>query len=234
MGRRGGVTVAKYTNKGQQQMTLTTTSVSLAGLQLQGAKDNQGNYYIYVSCIEKILGWRPNSAREKIASKSLKALVGKDLTLGKKKADHGGFVTLLSTKDTSLLIAWAANNGNKVAQVLLVALTMEALERRIDHALGVVVQEEDRQERTRQYFRELAKVNYIPRYTSWNERHAAYGKFANQLKRALSLPLESINTYTMEQIKVWYDGILTYHAFRTEGYTHASSLGRARSLLSDV
>jgi len=39
--------------------------------------------YLSFSTIETILNYRPNSLREKIASKSLKTFLGKDLILGK-------------------------------------------------------------------------------------------------------------------------------------------------------
>ena len=81
---------------------MQTTYIKLAGVMLLGALDESGNYYVAVPALEKALEWREDSGREKLASKSLKDFAGKGLTVGKKKADHGGTLKLLSTKDLGI------------------------------------------------------------------------------------------------------------------------------------
>lgn len=49
--------------------------------------------------IEKLLGWRSDSGREKMRSKSLKAFAGKALTLVKKQHKQGGTMNYITTED---------------------------------------------------------------------------------------------------------------------------------------
>lgn len=46
-------------------MSLSTVTVSLAGLELAGAKDDDGKYYVAVPSLEKALDEKANSTRKK-------------------------------------------------------------------------------------------------------------------------------------------------------------------------
>ena len=85
----------------------------------------QGNdFFVAVPELEKALGWRADGGREKFESKSLKAFAGKDLGVGKKSIKYGqytGQINVISTKDFSVVITWAAINGNTKAQSLVAA-----------------------------------------------------------------------------------------------------------------
>lgn len=61
------------------------TTIRIAGIELVGGKDPRGQRYIATADLEKLLKWRPESTREKLRSKSLKAFLGKGLTPRKKK-----------------------------------------------------------------------------------------------------------------------------------------------------
>jgi hypothetical protein len=214
-------------------MTLTTASITLAGLTLDGAKDDKGNYYVLVPALEMTLGWRRDQAREKLASKSLEAFAGKSIRLGKKKDSRGasrGYVSLISTQEFMTLVGWESSKGNKNALALLVACAQEALERRIDHALGVVVPEETREERT-DNSRELARKTFQPELTEWLKYDentygtpTNYARAVNQLKKAAKLPLVTVDEYTDEQNSKWYNSLVTYGAYRELGMNHKLAL----------
>ena len=109
-------------------ITVNNTSVEVC-------RDGNINY-VEVSALEKALGWGDNNGRKKIASKSLKAFAGKELSVGKKSSIYGGTRTFLSTIDTMVLIAWEAQNCNPKAAAWLIAFAVEALDKRIDVVLG--------------------------------------------------------------------------------------------------
>lgn len=211
-------------------MSLTTCEITLAGLQLTGAKDDT-SYYVLVPELEQALGWRLSQARQKIASESLKAFAGKELRLVKKKDSRGrsrGYVNLVSARDLMVLIGWEASNGNTKASALLIALAVEAVERRIDHALNVVKPEEDYESQTRSFFRELARKHFRPDYCEWLKQYEVspcYGAEVKRLKHALNLPVsDSIDTYNTEQMQQWSNGLARYDGLRLAGFGHKRAL----------
>jgi hypothetical protein len=207
-------------------MTLTTCIVTLVGTALAGAKDDRGNYYISVPSLEDYLGERRNSTREKVASKSLKAALGKGIPLGKKRVGES-YVTFVEAKDFSKYVGWLAKNGHTTALNLCVALVEEAIERRIDSALKVETTEEEYERRTFEFFRELARKSFLPEFTSHlqaAEVVPAYGAEVNNLKRALALPLHSIDSYSHQQIEQWSKGITRYDTLRMQGFGHKRAL----------
>jgi hypothetical protein len=212
-------------------MTLTTASITLAGLTLEGAKDDKGNYYVLVPRLEETLEIRKDSTREICKSKGLEAFAGKALALGKKGKQGGGFVGVLSTKDFTCLLGFMATQGNTKAQAFLYTLAIETIERRIDHVLGVVVPEETREERRIDYFREICRKEFQPEFTEWlkydeNEdgRPANYALCVNQLKKAAKLPLDTVDVYDQEQLRTWSKAITSYGNYRELGMNHKLAL----------
>ena len=215
---------------------METTTIVIAGQELLGAVDKDGNYYIVVPELEKALTWRANSAREKLASKSLESFAGKALTLGKKKAPHGGMYSVISVKDLSVLLTWAALEGNENARNLLTATFAESLERRIDAGLGIANDEQKYEDNTREFYRELARKNFRPMLTdsmNGSFHSGQWGKEINLFKSALGLPQVNIDEYTHEQIECWSNGIVTYNSYRECGLTHRNSLLKLKSKLAN-
>lgn len=217
-------------------MTLQTASIQLAGLTLEGAFDGK-DYFVCVPELEKALGWRAESTREKLASKSLKAFTDKTLAPGKKKRKTGGFVGVLSVKDFSVLVGWQAQEGNKAAVSLLIALAAEAIERRIDSALNITKTEEEYEQQTKAFFRELSRKAFIPELTSWwqdDSRGFAvnYGAEVNKFKANLGLPQKSVNEFNMSEMQTWAKAITGYNMLRMEGYSHQRATKRVRQNLA--
>lgn len=140
----------------------------------------------------------------------------------------------LDTRDLTALVGVLARRGNNVALSWLIAMANEALERRIDNALGISVTEETYEDRTKSFFRQLARKSFHPKFTCWNDTNSNYGAMVNEYKRYMSLPLVSIDEYNAEQVSVWYEGIVLYNGFRYEGFCHKVSLEKTRMILSDV
>ena len=63
---------------------LYATTFQYAGYEIEAGQDKDGNYWINRRTLEDIYEWRYNSASEKLASKSFKAIAGKDYNLTKK------------------------------------------------------------------------------------------------------------------------------------------------------
>ena len=212
-------------------MTLQLCNINLDAFEkLEIALDDKNlEYYVTFRSLEKALDWRADSAREKIKSKSLETFLGKALTLGKKKAPHGGFLSLLSVKDFSLLMMHEAIQGNVYAQAILVATNMEAIERRADAALGIERSEDYREAKLWKEVRQLARERFEPKLTDWLQKDGAvngdYGRLINEFKRALNLPQESIDEYTDEDMKTWQSGLDQYDILRAIGLTHVCALG---------
>jgi hypothetical protein len=210
-------------------MTLTTCDITLAGVQMTGAKDTKGTYYLVVPALEKALEWRANSGREKLRSKSLEAFAGKVLSVGKKKADKGGSLSIITVEDANVILGWAAKEGNEKAFALLLAASAESFRRRIDSALNVETTEEEYERRTHQFFRELARKSFLPEFTSHLQQAEVcpnYGAEVNKLKQAAALPIKSIEDYSAKEIEGWSKAITRYDALRMEGYGHKRTLQR--------
>ena len=206
-------------------MTLQTCTITLAGVSIDMAFDGY-SYYVAVPTLEKALGERHNSTREKIVSQSLKALLGKEISLGKKRVGSS-FVTFMLASDFTKYLGWLANQHHKIATDLVVATALEAIERRTDKALGTVKTEGTYENQTRAFFRELARTSFQPELCSWFEegQHAVnYGAEVNRFKSALKLPLVPVDNYSTAHMQTWSRGISAYNALRMENYSHTRAL----------
>jgi hypothetical protein len=213
-------------------MTLTTASITLAGLTLEGAKDDKGNYYVTVASIAEAAG-NGNSRvlRDQIqSSKSLEAFAGRSLERRNKRIGRTQ-VSMLNAKDFSVLITWLAIEGSTKAQALLAATLQESIERRIDHALGVVVIEATREQKLTENFRELCRKEFQPEFTEWlkydentDGKPANYALCVNQLKKAAKLPLDTVDVYDQDQLRTWSKAITSYGNYRELGMNHKLAL----------
>ena len=215
---------------------METTTIVIAGHELLGAVDKDGRYYIVIPELEKALDWRANSARKKLKSKSLETFAGKPLTLGKKKAPHGGMFSVISIKDLSVLLTWAALEGNEKARNLLTATFAESIERRIDAGLGIANDEQKYEDNTREFYRELARRDFRPKLTdAMNGSFPSdqWGKEINLFKSAIGLPQVTVDEYSREQMEAWCRGLTAYNSYRECGLTHRNSLLKLKSKLAN-
>lgn len=205
-------------------MTLQTCTITLAGVSIDMAFDGS-NYYVAIPTLEDALGERRNSTREKVVSESLKALLGKEISLGKKRVGSS-YVTFMLASDFTKYLGWLANQQHKIATALIVATALEAIERRADAKLGNTKTEDDYEANTRAFYRELARKSFQPDLCSWfQSQHCInYGAEVNLFKRTLKLPLESIDSYNSANVQKWSKGITSYNALRMEGYSHTKAL----------
>lgn len=216
---------------------MKATKLTIAGYEFVCGLGKNG-YWIAVPDVEKAMGWRANSGREKLEAKSLKALAEAESTniqVGKSKIEYQNQrYSCMSTQTFFLILNNEANAGNTKVLPFLVALAKEALERRIDEALGVTVAPETRELSTKEFCRKLHRESYIPKFSCWNDTGIEYAKFCNAYKRALGLPTVNIDEYSEEQLKLWVCGIETYNTLRHTGFTHEESTSRAKLILADV
>jgi hypothetical protein len=207
-------------------MTLQTTTIELAGLSLIGAYDGK-KHYIMTEAFAKVLGEETPVLRRRIKeSKALKALAGRVVETTNKREGRTQ-KNAISTQDFSVVLTWLALEGNTKAQALLTATFTEAVDRRIDNALGVNRTEADYESQTKDFFRELARKSFQPDFTEWLADSSVipnYGAEVNRMKKALNLPLSPIDTYDHTQIEAWAKGLSRYDILRMEGYSHKRAL----------
>jgi len=129
------------------------------------------------SAMERMLGWRPDSAREKLVSKSLKSFAGKALAVGKKikaKDVSGRPNTLMAVPFDTLLTAvnWLATNKDSTAIALLVAGFADSFSSIVLNQCGIQVSVEERQQAVAFY---LTKYH---EYQDWirDTHFALYGR----------------------------------------------------------
>jgi hypothetical protein len=157
-------------------MTLQTCKITLAGLELRGAYDGK-QYYIAVVEALKALG------KEKDFIKSLElsqaAGIGAKVTKNKRVTQ-----AFFPTKQFTQLVGALVMRGEKTALNLFIATTNEALERRIDSALGQTKDEGSYEQETKAFFRELSSRSFIPE--SWHDDGGFnYARFINEFLRSV-------------------------------------------------
>lgn len=209
---------------------MKSTQLTIAGFDFICGVGKNG-YWISMPHVEKALGWGADSGRKKLEAKSLKALAEAEsgkIQVGKSKIEYlNQRYSCISTETFFLILNNEANSGNVKVLPFLVALAKEAIERRINAALDINVSEETEEERTRKFFRELARRNFQPKYCahlSEQQYEVNYGAEVNRLKQALRLPLTGVDTYTQEHMEVWCEGVARYDILRHEGYGHQRAL----------
>ena len=100
--------------------------------------------------VERLLSWRPNSAREKLRSKSLKEFAGKGLTLGKTVqakdiADRANKFTAIPFDTFLTVIYWQALEKDDTAIRLLVAGFADSFSSIVLEQCGIKVTVAERQ-----------------------------------------------------------------------------------------
>ena len=195
------------------------------------ALDDNGNVYIAMPILEKLLGFPADSGRKKIASKSFKSFVGNDYKVGKKSAMISGigqgkviFVPLSVFLD---LLKWQVKQGNEKAIDLIIAGFGDSFRDFVYHEFGLQLCHEDRQRWLKQ--RMAHKKQFHSKLTHWFKADGCedgieYAKRINSFKTTINLPLITIDQYNEEQLDIINTAEVSYHAFRTAGLTHTQAL----------
>lgn len=219
-------------------MTLVTCNITLAGLELRGAYDGK-QYYIAVVEALKALGKEKdfitdlNRGRTPELAQAAGFDIGAKVTQNKRvgRTTQAFFPTKLFTQ----LVGALAQRGEQVALNLLIATANEALERRIDAALGQTKDEGSYEQETKAFFRELSRRIFIPELSSWHHADGGfnYGRFVNEFKTALRLPLVNVDGYSRDEMMRWSRGITAYNCLRAEGAGHKYTVAAVRRQQAD-
>jgi hypothetical protein len=106
-------------------MKFQPVKFKLAGLSLEGAKDEQGEYYVSISALEENLGFSVGLTH-KVADYSGYKMVLAPNSLGKE-------CFMLHSVEASVIVTAAAISGNQLASALVASTLAEVIERRIDY-----------------------------------------------------------------------------------------------------
>ncbi len=226
---------------------MKATKVTILGQDFIGAKDGDV-YLLAVPSVECLLGWRIDSLREKIASKSFKAFCGKTLATGKTRIVlYQKRYTSINVEDFIDIIRWEAKvNKSDVAIDYLSALATETLQRRIDAALGEEVLESEYERQTKELFQRLrdeARINFKPKFTDWLKADANgdssvvnFPKEVNRLKKSGGMPITAkVADMSLDQMIRWASIGSRYDILRQAGIDHTDALMALQaSTLKDV
>ena len=123
--------------------------IDYAGKQLLCAVDADNNLYIGTSSMEKFLGYRADSAREKLASKQLKELVPEGFKLGKIQESgttQSGIENFYPFDVMVKLMTLEVANGNKDILQLVIAGASDSIRSIALEQLGVQMTVKQRNE----------------------------------------------------------------------------------------
>jgi hypothetical protein len=216
------------------KVTTKAGKIQVLGLEMIGV-ERDGEYFIATTSVESALGWRHNSGREKLTSKSLETFTGKALGKGKVKASLDTVTYSCVPVDTFMsALAWeASEKKNPSAIGLLVALATEALDLRIDRAVGINRTEvELDKELARLYVKHKkdAAQAFRPKFTDHLKAEldeVNYAKEVIRLKRAGGLPpMLKVEDMTYTQLHKWETILLKYDTMNEIGMDHETILAK--------
>lgn len=127
--------------------------IQLGNIEVEGFQLPDGSYRMSQSQTAEIVGKDESNARKFLSSKGVKALLGKAYTPGKIEVEPGDQIrgqtriNALPLAVVSAFWVWECSRGNKRALALVMAMTLETLERRFDAAFDVERSEAERNQR---------------------------------------------------------------------------------------
>jgi hypothetical protein len=147
-----------------------------AGIVIDAAKDPKtGEIWISTPAVETVLGYRYDSTRDKVDSKSFRDFAGEDFQINRKlaKSTKHNNSNVYYSKETFLkLMYWEAREGNKPVADLVFSGFLVDFEGAIQAALGNQLTEEKRE-----YLRQLVHER-IQCFKSWcdviHDRHVSF------------------------------------------------------------
>ena len=213
---------------------MKATTVNLLNTEFLGAKDGD-TYYLAVSNVEKALGLRSRSLREILESKKFKAMIegaSSLYTYGEKSFTYKNRkYSAIPVRTFVQLISFEAKvHRSELAIDFLSALANDSLERLIDAALGVLVNEDTRASRLNDLFlqlREESRVGFKPLFTNWlkGKEDIIWPKEVARLKKAAGIAGSvSVNNMKLSELVKWANAHTAYNAYRHAGKTHEETL----------
>lgn len=121
--------------------------IKLGDIPLNVYEMPNGSYKLAGRNVTDAIGMRAGSLSEKMGVKTLKALPHAGFDCPTIKANTGESFIPVAIEDAVAYWGIMARSGNDKAYAVLVACAIEAIERRADHARGIQVKEEERNER---------------------------------------------------------------------------------------
>jgi hypothetical protein len=157
------------------------------------------------------------------AIKELKVRLGIDFKTTKWRiATSRNHVNVILLPDFERLLFELALTGNKPAQVMARDLVGLALTQLFSDAFGLKFEKEERQA----YLidRQAHREDFHPKFTAWLKLDGCEGnQYAievNNFKRALGLPIASVDTYDSAQLRILDVAYIKYDVLRATGMKH--------------
>lgn len=148
---------------------------SIGDIQMNGYLLPDGRKKLAGRNVTDAVGEEHKSLGRNWGVKSLKALPHADLSLPQIKADSGETFIPVAIEDAVIYWQAMAERGNKKASALMIALATESVERRIDRALGIHVEESERDRQLLDRLNRLqARRNWTDCIKEYQEREGYY------------------------------------------------------------
>ena len=233
---------------------MTIISVRLETIQYGGweqlevsidiAQPDTKTLYLTYPTTETILGYRENSVREKLTSKSLKTFLGAGRTVGKfsgrivNKPDLVGAtakVSLIELDDFLALATWEAvvNQNLEVGKILAAGLG-DSIRSLAYEQLGIELGIEDRQQYLAQRLQH--RQHFHPYLTKWLKHDAGgdnnavnWGWEVNYFKKACKLPLTGVDTWDYNLLSCLNRAESGYNMLRIAGLKHDEAVAVIRT-----
>ncbi len=215
----------------------TTTKITIAGIEFTAIKVNDTQYGISVIEYQDYLGLSKDFTRNSNRGKSPELLqeAGIHAVLKTYNVRVGRSTqSFIDTVDFAKLVEAFAFRGNPTARALLKAALAEAIERRIDSALGVSKTEAAYEQKTTNEFREMFREDYQGLYASWASvdgltKRVEFAIRTNQLKLTAHVPLVKPDDQTQEDMQRYYKAIVRYDTYRRLYMSHSEAIAKLSS-----
>lgn len=145
---------------------LFETTYKYAGFEINAAQDDAKQYWVSYRTLENLFNWRKNSTREKLVTKSFKAIHGKDSQLGilsDNTNKSNSKKSWIAIGDFMTVVTWQVTEKNDTAIALVVAgFLVDFISTTHEH-FGVVMDADQKE-----YLRELV-FNRLANFKAWTD-----------------------------------------------------------------
>jgi len=168
------------------------------------------------------------STTQNNALRELKAACGKDFQLLKSKTEISNNPQwIIKLEQLSYVLTELAFKGHKEARELVRELSNLSLHQLFCDSFNIKFEKEERNEWIKN--RNKHKEQYHPLLTRWLGRDGIvhpyhYGQKVNEFKKAINLPIQSVNEYNTEQLDTLNESEIRYDAYRFIGKSHKETL----------
>ena len=198
------------------------TSIDFFGEVIEVLMLPSGEFAIAVSQVAELF-----KLDKTIATRTVKALLGKDSKLDKSSSEISkNPVNIITLEQFEKVIVALSIKGNKKAQQLNLNLVGLSLIQLCSDAFGIKFEKEKREAWVK--FRSAHKKQYHPKLTYWFKADGCegkeYGARMNYLKAHLGLPLKTIDKYSEQELDKLNEAEVEYHALRRSGLSHCEAI----------